>query len=261
MWMFFIGFCLEPHNPPNRWVQSGFPVGYETTYNKPGTSEPFCFCRPFNDVNVANFWRRRFVFWFFGSQKLPEMFCSGPVSHEGMLMFLTQISDLKNLLETFHFNRTPWFSTDPKCETRPTKFTLGNLRCAFAVYLFFRRCEECPGILAQHYVCLRYPSWFQNYICFIILCMFIRGKKTSGFCMTTLKKWITKDFHIGMHASVYPHLVFTCSHVPEKVMMPQSGCGGLNVTATVICNNDPFIRIAFEHPTNRLILSRCPFFS
>lgn len=125
---------------------------------------------------------------------------------------------------------------------------------------FFGRCEECPGILAQHYVCLRYPSWFQNYICFIILCMFIRGKKTSGFCMTTLKKWITKDFHIGMHASVYPHLVFTCSHVPEKVMMPQSGCGGLNVTATVICNNDPFIRITFENPTSRLILSRCPFF-
>ena len=29
---------------------------------------------------------------------------------------------------------------------------------------------------------------------------------------------------------------------------------------TVICNNDPFIRITFENPTSRLILSRCPFF-
>lgn len=97
--IFQIGICLEPQNPPNRWVQSGFSVGYETTYNKPGTSEPFCFCRPINDFNVVNFWWRRFIFWFFGSRKLPEMFCSGPVSHEEMLMLLTQFfSDLKNLL-------------------------------------------------------------------------------------------------------------------------------------------------------------------
>ena len=27
MRMSFIGFCLEPHNPPNRWVQSGFQLG------------------------------------------------------------------------------------------------------------------------------------------------------------------------------------------------------------------------------------------
>lgn len=42
--------------------------------------------------------------------------------------------------------------------------------------------------------------------------LFIPGK-TSWFCMTTLKKWATKNFHIGMHASFYPHVVFTCSHV------------------------------------------------
>ena len=104
MWDFFFsnwilfGASESSKSMGPKWVSS-----WVWNYNKPGTSEPFCFCRPFNDVNVANFWRRRFVFWFFGSQKLPEMFCSGPVSHEGMLMLWTQISDLKNLLETMIF--------------------------------------------------------------------------------------------------------------------------------------------------------------
>lgn len=161
-----IGFCLEPQNPPNWWVQSGLHLDYETTTSLEHRGT-ILLLQTIQRLNVVNFWRRRLMFWFFGSQKLPEMFCSRPVSHEGMLMLLTQIRDLKNLLEMFHFYRTPWFSKDPKCETDTnSKYTsnrmhLVNLRCAFAVHLFWAM-WRVPRILAQQYVCLWYPSWFQT---------------------------------------------------------------------------------------------------
>ena len=151
---FQIGFCSEPQNPPNRWVQSGFPVGYETTTSLEhrnhfaSADHSMTLMSPISDEDGL----------FFDSS-----------AHRSCLRCFVQVRChmkgcwcCEHKLVTSKIYWKPWFSKDPKCETDtnskyPSNQThLGNLRCAFAVYLFWAM-WRVSRILAQHYVCLRYP--------------------------------------------------------------------------------------------------------
>ena len=118
-------------------------------YNMPGTCWNHFASADHAITECRQFWRTRLMFWFF-SQKLPDMFCSGLVSHGGV----------KSLLQMFHFSRTLCFQ-DPKMwekqfevQVQPNSHWKSNMYlCSLPFWLMW----TVPRILALHLGVFKMP--------------------------------------------------------------------------------------------------------